>query len=183
MNWLEKVKNFIVIRAVAIYGGCHIKKYFSQSKKADKFSEKMLLKLLKKNKNTEFGKKYGFADIKSVKEYQKKVPYTSYEDYQEYLDRTAETGEQNLITSDKISFFAKTSGTTGVTKRIPVVDNSYKPYMGCVAYNYTLLLREMKRKGVISGKGLNTTETECTYTKGGIREGFISSYALSLAVH
>ena len=34
MNWLEKVKNFIVIRAVAIYGGCHIKKYFSQSKKA-----------------------------------------------------------------------------------------------------------------------------------------------------
>ena len=181
MNWLEKVKNFIVIRAVAIYGGCHVRKYFSRSKKADKFSEKILVKLLKKNKDTVLGKKYGFADIRSVEEYQKKVPYTSYEDYREYLDRTAETGEQNLITSDKISFFAKTSGTTGVTKRIPVVNDSYKPYIGCVAYNYTMLWREMKRKGVLSGKGLNTTETACTYTKGGIREGFISSYALSSA--
>ena len=179
MNVVEKIKNFIFIRAVAIYGENHIKKYLSQSKKADKVSEKMLLKLMKKNRNTEFGKKYDFANINSIEEYQKKVPYTTYEDYQEYLDRTAETGEQNLITSDKICFFAKTSGTTGVTKRIPVVDDSYKPYMGCVSYNYTLLLREMKRKGVSAGKGLNTTETECTYTKGGIREGFISSYALS----
>ena len=179
MNVVEKIKNFIFIRAVAIYGENHIKKYLSQSKKSDKVSEKMLLKLMKKNKDTEFGKKYDFANINSIEEYQKKVPYTTYEDYQEYLDRTAETGEQNLITANKITFFAKTSGTTGVTKRIPVVDDSYKPYMGCVSYNYTLLLREMKRKGVSAGKGLNTTETECTYTKGGIREGFISSYAMS----
>ncbi len=181
MNWVEKIKNFIVIRAVALYGRCHIRKYFSQSKKADEFSEKMLLKLMKKNKNTEFGKKYDFANIHSIDEYQKKVPFTTYEDYKEYLDRTAETGEQNLITSDKISFFAKTSGTTGVTKRIPVVDDSYKPYIGCVSYYYTMLLKEMKKKGIVIGKGLNTTETECTYTKGGIREGFISSYALSSA--
>ena len=179
MNVVEKIKNFIFIRAVAIYGENHIRKYLSQSKKSDKVSEKMLLKLMKKNKDTVFGKKYDFANINSIEEYQKKVPYTSYEDYQEYLDRTAETGEQNLITANKITFFAKTSGTTGVTKRIPVVDDSYKPYIGCVAHNYAFLLREMKRKGVSAGKGLNTTETECTMTKGGIREGFISSYALA----
>ena len=181
MNIVEKIKNFIFIRAVAVYGGLHLKKYLSQSKRADKVSEKMLLKLVKKNKDTVFGKKYDFANIHTIEEYQKKVPYTTYEDYQEYLDRTAETSEQNFITADKISFFAKTSGTTGVTKRIPVVDDSYKPYMGCVASYYTMLFREMKKRGIILGKGLNTTETECTFTKGGIREGFISSYALSSA--
>lgn len=48
MNVVEKIKNFIFIRAVAIYGENHIKKYLSQSKKSDKISEKMLLKLMKK---------------------------------------------------------------------------------------------------------------------------------------
>ena len=181
MHTIEKIMNFIVIRAVSLYGQTHIKKYFSKSKSADQYSEKMLMKLLKKNKDTEFGKKYCFSDIGSIEEYQKKVPFTTYEDYKEYIDRTAETGEQNLITADHITFFAKTSGTTGVTKRIPVVDDSYKPYIGCVSTYYTMLLKEMKKKGIVIGKGLNTTETECTWTKGGIREGFISSYALSSA--
>ena len=66
MNVVEKIKNFIFIRAVAIYGENHIKKYLSQSKKADKVSEKMLLKLMKKNKNTEFGKKYDFDSEKNM---------------------------------------------------------------------------------------------------------------------
>ena len=50
MHTIEKIMNFIVIRAVSLYGQTHIKKYFSKSKSADQYSEKMLMKLLKKNK-------------------------------------------------------------------------------------------------------------------------------------
>lgn len=181
MNFFEKAANFVITHAISVYGGLARRKYLSQSQKADVVSEKLLLKMIRKNQNTEFGKKYDFKNIKSIEDYQKKVPFTTYDDYREYLDRTAETGEQNLITSDHIGFFAKTSGTTGVTKRIPVVDKSYKPYMQCVSGYFTMLTKLMKQKGISVGKGLNTVESEYEVTKGGIREGFISAYALSSA--
>lgn len=182
MNFLEKTANFVITHAVSMYGRFVRRKYLSQSQKADIISEKLLFKMLKKNQNTEFGKKYDFKNIKSIEDYQKKVPFTTYEDYTEYLERTAETGEQNLLTAYHIGFFAKTSGTTGVTKKIPVVDKSYRPYMNCCSVYFAMLTDLMKKKGIITGKGLNTVESEYEVTKGGIREGFISAYALSNAV-
>ena len=179
MNIFEKVANFVITRVISVYGGIARKRYLTQSSDVDKISEKLLMNLLQKNRNTEIGKKYDFANIKSIKEYQDKVPYTTYEDYTEYIDRMAKTGEQNLITAEHIGFFAKTSGTTGVTKRIPVVDKTYKSYLKCVSSYFTILTKLMKENGIHTGKGLNTVENETEITEGGIREGFISSYALS----
>ncbi len=179
MNIFEKVANFVITRVISVYGGIARKRYLTQSSDVDKISEKLLMNLLQKNRNTEIGKKYDFANIKSIKEYQDKVPYTTYEDYTEYIDRMAKTGDQNLITAEHIGFFAKTSGTTGVTKRIPVVDKTYKSYLKCVSSYFTILTKLMKENGIHTGKGLNTVENETEITEGGIREGFISSYALS----
>ena len=85
MNFIEKITNFIIMRAAALYGGIQIKEYYSKAENADKISEKLLMKLLKKSRDTEFGKKYNFADIKNAEDYQKKVPFSVYEDYQEYI--------------------------------------------------------------------------------------------------
>ena len=41
----------------------------------------VLKKILRRNKNCEYGKKYNFADIKSFREYQDKVPLATFEDY------------------------------------------------------------------------------------------------------
>ena len=121
------------MRTAALYGGIQIKKYYSKAENADKVSEKLLMKLLKKNKNTELGKKYNFADIKNAEDYQKKVPFSVYEDYREYIDEMAETSRQKLITAEKVEFFAKTSGTTGVMKRIPVVRKAKPAFIKNVA--------------------------------------------------
>ena len=93
----------------------------------DSFSEKLLLGILKKNQDTELGRRLNLGDIHSAREYQDRVPYSDYEDYREYVERMAKDGEQNLMTADKISFLATTSGTTGVTKRIPVSAQSTVP--------------------------------------------------------
>ena len=50
MNFTEKITNFIVMRAAALYGGMQIKKYYSKAENADKVSEKLLMKLMKKIK-------------------------------------------------------------------------------------------------------------------------------------
>ena len=102
---------------------------------------------------------------------------TSYEDYQPALERMAQTGEQGLLTKEKVGFFARTSGTTGVTKRIPVVASSYLPYLRCEAIFVYLGMRVIERSNMRRGWGLNTVETAASRTPGGIREGFISAYA------
>ncbi len=80
----------------------------------------VLLKLIEKAQGTEFGKKYGFSGIKSIRDYQKKVPVLNYDDYKAYIDRLRE-GENNLLWPTEIKWFAKSSGTTSDrSKFIPV---------------------------------------------------------------
>ncbi len=178
MNLTEKITNFIIMRAAALYGGMQIKRYYSKGENADKISEKLLMGLLKKSKNTELGKKYNFADIKNARDYQKKVPFSVYEDYRGYIDEMAETGRQGIITAEKVEFFAKTSGTTGVMKRIPVVRKAKPAFIKNVAIFIYFISREMKKRGYLYGKGLNMVEIESSVTKGGIPEGIISAYTI-----
>ena len=178
MNFVEKIINFTVMRGAALYGGIQIKRYYSKSKNADKINERLLMKLLKKSKNTEFGKKYDFANIRSVSDYQKKIPYTTYEDYKAYIDEMAETGRQGLLTAETVEFFAKTSGTTGIMKRIPVVRKAKSAFTRTVAIFVYFINREMKKHGHLYGKGLNMVEMESSVTKGGIPEGIISAYTI-----
>lgn len=77
-----------------------------------------LFKYLARNRNTEYGLKYNFSGIKSVDEFRSRVPLSDYESVRPYVDRMA-NGENNILTSDKVTFFGITSGTTGKPKLIP----------------------------------------------------------------
>ena len=181
MNWLNKMLNFITMRVVSAYGGMCRKKLLKDSADVDKVSEKLLLDLVKRNRNTEYGRKYGFSDIRTIKEYQDKVPFTTYDDYKDYIRRIADHGEQHLLTADKVEFFANTSGTSGEMKLIPVVKRAKKPYSQTVAVFMNIIVSEMKKRGISCGRGLNTVEIETNATKSGIPSGLISAYTLGSA--
>ena len=59
-----------------------------------KASEELLLKILKENKDTEYGKKYGFKDIHSIEEYRQKVPFSNYDTYEPYISRMVKQKEE-----------------------------------------------------------------------------------------
>src|SRR3990167_9122234 len=80
-----------------------------------KAQEQTLLKYLWRNKDTEYGRKYNFGAIRSIDDYKRAVPITSYETIRAYVDRIAEGG-QNILTKDKVEFFGVTSGTTNKPK-------------------------------------------------------------------
>ena len=61
-------------------------------------NEALLMKILEDNKDTEIGRKYDFASIKSIEEYQKRVPVSIYDDYVGYILRMVNNDEDNLIT-------------------------------------------------------------------------------------
>lgn len=82
-------------------------------------NEKLLFKILKDNANTEYGKKYGFKDIKSIEEYQQKVPVIEYSDIENYIERM-KNGEKDILTAYSFDHMNETSGTTGKPKNIPL---------------------------------------------------------------
>ncbi len=178
MGIVDNLVNSAVLRSVSAYGGRCRKKQLQESQRIDTVSEALLLNLVRKNKDTEYGRKYDFGQIHTVQDFQDKVPFSVYDDYREYIDRIANYGEQNLLTADKVVFFAKTSGTSGETKRIPVVKKAIRPYSETVAAFMNIIYAEMKKRGIHSGKGLNTVEIEMGSTPSGIHEGLISAYTL-----
>jgi hypothetical protein len=86
---------------------------------------KLLLEILERNKDTEFGKGFQFARIKSLKDYQGNVPIADYEDLRERVTRMTR-GEKNILTAEDPVLFAQTSGTTGDPKYLPVTPSCQK---------------------------------------------------------
>ena len=85
--------------------------------------QKVLFEYLKRNKGTEYGRKYNFAAIRSIQDYRASVPLVNYEAIRSYVDRMA-AGEQNILTRDRPVFFGITSGTTDKPKLIPTTKYS-----------------------------------------------------------
>ncbi|MBQ3627359.1 MAG: GH3 auxin-responsive promoter family protein [Synergistaceae bacterium] len=52
------------------------------------------------SKDTEYVRKYNFAGIKSVEDFKRMVPFTTYDDYEPYITRMIENGEKNLLTAN-----------------------------------------------------------------------------------
>ncbi len=77
-----------------------------------------LLNLVDTAKNTSFGKKHGFKYITNAEQF-KSIPLQDYETLKPFIERTRR-GEQNLLWSTDIKWFAKSSGTTDKSKYIPV---------------------------------------------------------------
>lgn len=85
--------------------------------------ERVLLKYLAHNRNTEYGLKYGFNTIRSIEAFRSRLPLTDYPALEPYIQRMAR-GENNILTKDKAIFFGITSGSTGRPKLIPVTKYS-----------------------------------------------------------
>lgn len=88
-------------------------------------TQRLLFKqLMDKTKETEWGKKYGYADIRSADTYQDRVPISTYEQLYPYIERCFK-GEANVLWPGKISWFSKSSGTTNdKSKYIPVTQEA-----------------------------------------------------------
>ncbi len=92
--------------------------------------QNVLFTILNDNKDTEYGKKYGFADIHTIEEYQKAVPVSPWSHFEPWVDRMLE-GEQNILTVYPFDHFTTTSGTSGRPKHIPYTvqhENNFAKY-------------------------------------------------------
>ena len=73
---------------------------------------------------TEFGRKYNFSNLFTIRDFKNAVPIHEYNDLKPYIERIM-NGEQNILWNTPIYWFAKSSGTTSdKSKFIPISDES-----------------------------------------------------------
>lgn len=86
--------------------------------------EEVRRKLVDAAKSTQWGKQYKYADLRSAQDFRDRVPVSSYEQLQPYIDRIMR-GEQQVLWPSEIKWFAKSSGTTNDrSKVIPVSEEA-----------------------------------------------------------
>jgi len=75
---------------------------------------------------TEFGRKYKFSRLFTVKDFKSRIPIQEYDDLKPYINRMM-AGEENILWNTPIYWFAKSSGTTSdKSKFIPISEESLK---------------------------------------------------------
>lgn len=158
-----------VLSKISIEGGRVVEKKFNRiTKNCGKVNAEVLYKILKQNCKSEFGEKFDFEHIKSIKDFKEQVPLTDYGYYENYIERMA-NGEKNVLISDEIDYFGHTSGTTGKQKLIPVTKLSRK-----IASKYmALLVNKFSynnfKENWNYGRGLMIADiVMTTYTRAGI---------------
>lgn len=89
-----------------------------------KTQENVLFNNLNNAKSTIYGKEFGFGEIKSLHQFNQRVPSVFYEDFEPYIE-LARKGEKDVTWPGKIKWFAKSSGTTNAkSKFIPISQES-----------------------------------------------------------
>jgi hypothetical protein len=75
---------------------------------------------------TEFGRKYKFSRLFTIKDFKERIPIHEYDDLKPYIKRMM-AGEENILWNTPINWFAKSSGTTSdKSKFIPISEESLK---------------------------------------------------------
>jgi hypothetical protein len=89
--------------------------------------QERLRQILSRNRDTAFGREHGFAGIRTVGEFQSRVPIRGYDEFAPWIERTLR-GEAGVLTEEPVTFFGRTSGTTGAAKFIPVTASFVEEY-------------------------------------------------------
>ena len=141
--------------------------------------EKILLEILKTNKNTEYLKIFETEsqilnaenEKELIEKFQNKIPIVNYEDIKEFVEKE-KSGENNVLLSDKIKLFELTSGSTSDVKYIPYTEKFLKSYMnGVFAWIYNLYQNNKRLFFGSSYWSVSPILKREAVTSGGIRVG------------
>ncbi len=180
-----EVKNFkymILNRLFIFFCKKSYKDFVSNIKSKSKIRKtqvKILLEILKTNKNTEYLKNFETEsqilnaenEKELIEKFQNKIPVVNYEDIKEFVEKE-KVGKSNVLLSGKIKLFELTSGSTYNVKYIPYTEKFLKSYMnGVFAWIYNLYQNNKRLFFGSSYWSVSPILKREAVTSGGIRVG------------
>ena len=152
--------------------GAH--QFHSALENPEEVQKRLLLDLLKKNRASAFGRQYGFESIGGVREYQERVPLTTYDDLAPWIERI-QSGEREILTSEPVLAFEKSSGSASAAKYIPYTQTLRREFQSALAPWITDMHRAFPRISRGCAYWVVTPlSREREVTRGGIPVGFES---------
>ena len=179
---VKNLKYVILNRLFIFFCKKSYKDFVSNIKSKSKIREtqvKILLEILKTNKNTEYLKNFETEsqilnaenEKELIEKFQNKIPIVNYENVKEFVERE-KSGESNVLLSDKIKLFELTSGSTSDVKYIPYTEKFLKSYMnGVFAWIYNLYQNNKRLFLGSSYWSVSPILKREAVTSGGIRVG------------
>jgi hypothetical protein len=129
--------------------------------------------IIKKAAPTRFGKDHDFKSIRSVKDFQDRVPIGDYEALSPYIKMILE-GREDILWPGKPVYFAKTSGTTSGTKYIPITRDSIPNHINSARNAILSYIHETGNAKFIDGKLIFLSGSPILDQKAGIHTGRLS---------
>ena len=179
---VKNLKYVILNRLFIFFCKKSYKDFVSNIKSKSKIRKtqvKILLEILKTNKNTEYLKIFETEsqilnaenEKELIEKFQNKIPIVNYEDIKEFVEKE-KSGENNVLLSDKIKLFELTSGSTSDVKYIPYTEKFLKSYMnGVFAWIYNLYQNNKRLFLGSSYWSVSPILKREAVTSGGIRVG------------
>ena len=179
---VKNLKYVILNRLFIFFCKKSYKDFVSNIKSKSKIREtqvKILLEILKTNKNTEYLKNFEIEsqilnaenEKELIEKFQNKIPVVNYEDIKEFVEKE-KVGKSNVLLSDKIKLFELTSGSTSDVKYIPYTEKFLKSYMnGVFAWIYNLYQNNKRLFLGSSYWSVSPILKREAVTSGGIRVG------------
>ena len=158
----------------------YLKKRFHQIELFLKYpndvQNELLLNLVNTAKDTQIGKKYDFASIDNYNTFNERIPISTYEDYQNIIERSRQ-GEHNIFWPTPIKWFAKSSGTTNAkSKFIPVsLDSLEDCHYAAGKDMLCMYLNNNEDSQLFTGKSLRLGGSKELYEENGTVFGDLSA--------
>lgn len=164
--------------------------FLAAAKDPWRLQRQLLEELLGRDRDTDYGRRWGFSNADGPEAFRRTVPLITFEDVADEVERMA-GGEPDVLVSsrDRLLRFCLTSGTTGRPKTIPVTYSSLRAYkhgwaawVWAVVEDYPILYEELGTHKLLAIVSPPTSgKTSGGYPTGAITGLTTSAQARSLA--
>ncbi len=110
---------FIKKHVALFWAKKHVQQTAQFKENAIEDQEKLSIELVHTAEKTLFGREHHFEDIRTISDFQQRVPIGDYESLKPYIERVKK-GQRDILWPGTPDYFAKTSGTTSGSKYIPI---------------------------------------------------------------
>ena len=119
----------------------------------DESKREALLRLIRRARNTSFGRSHRFSEIDSIRAFRERVNIHAYADLKPWFERALE-GESDVTWPGRIRYFGMSSGTTAGNKYLPISMDSVRQQQRGGFDPVAAYLRWSREPSVMGGKYL-----------------------------
>jgi hypothetical protein len=161
----------LMLRAAGPY---ERKRFYATCRDPQDAQRGLLLRVVRENADTEFGRRHGFGRISALADFQHSVPVSSYEDLEPFIEAQSQ-GAPRQLTKQQPLLFTTTSGTTGASKHIPMTQAGRRAKSHLMRLWLYALFRD--HPGITAGKIMSMISPAVeSYTPSGIPIGAESGH-------